>query len=323
MALRFPLEDQERYKATVNFQVWGTIPPTFDEKLGVATKEALRAPEGGTPGQDVSLQDVANVAGKIVKKSRQYYTGQSCSLYLPQSIQVADGVQIENVNLGVFGLGLQNAISSGTAPIAAAIEQGTGAISSLLDAFKGNLNSDVARVAATRLAGVSDVAAAAVSSSLQTTPNPNTRSIFKSVNIREFTFDFKFVPKSQREALEIQNIVHFFRRNLYPETITVEGFPIAYKFPPLFKAQMYYGNQRMPKDLNLLDMYLRAVQTNYNPSAMAFYKDGKFQETNMTLSFVESRALTFEDVSKRSFEENSSRENAENYNPGALNAGGR
>ena len=53
------------------------------------------------------------------------------------------------------------------------------------------------------------------------TVNPNTRSLFKNVAIREFAFQFKFIAKSKKEADEVRKIIKFFRTELYPEALTV------------------------------------------------------------------------------------------------------
>ncbi len=38
--------------------------------------------------------------------------------------------------------------------------------------------------------------------------------------------------------------------------------------------------------------------TNYNPNSMSFHTDGEFQETDLSLSFVEERALRRQDIVK-------------------------
>ena len=41
------------------------------------------------------------------------------------------------------------------------------------------------------------------------TMNPNTRSLFKSVALREFAFQFKFIPLSEQEHREVIKIIFF------------------------------------------------------------------------------------------------------------------
>lgn len=299
---QFPLGD-DKNKAQIQFSTWQQIPPEFDTSVA----EKALSTDNQNAGTETSLPDgnkqAAELAGKLVSGAREIPTGESCLLYLPPSIQIADGVNLENVDLNVFGAGLEKGLSAGTGGVGDAIASGLNAgISSLTDAFKGNLNSDVARAAASRVAGgFGGATAGAVSSALKTTPNPNTRAIFKSVNLREFTFDFRMLPKTYQEAEEIRRIVHFFRRNLYPQTINMAGtdIPIAYKFPNKFQVNVLYNGKEISNDIKFEKMYIRNINTNYNPSQQSFYKGGHFQETNLTVSFIESRALTYYDIVHR------------------------
>ena len=61
--------------------------------------------------------------------------------------------------------------------------------------------------------------ALAVKQASGVTLNPNTRSLFKSVALREFAFQFKFIPLSKQEHDTVIKIIDFFRQNLYPENI--------------------------------------------------------------------------------------------------------
>ena len=67
-----------------------------------------------------------------------------------------------------------------------------------------------------------DGTALAVKQASGVTLNPNTRSLFKSVALREFAFQFKFIAKSKKEADEVRKIIKFFRTELYPEALTEE-----------------------------------------------------------------------------------------------------
>ena len=78
----------------------------------------------------------------------------------------------------------------------------------------------------------------------QITTNPNTRALFKQVNIREFAFQFKFIPQSEREAEEVKNIIQFFREELYPteifDTIGDTKILLGYNFPNKFQISVEY-----------------------------------------------------------------------------------
>ena len=301
-SLQFPLSDQSNYQGRIKFDVIKTIPPSISQRALRKIQESTRTSDNVLNGSadnpdlfDPRGADQRGQSNSFIGRSREIPTGDRCSIYLPQSIQIQDGVQIENVDLGVFGASLEAGIKAGTSPIEAAISAAGDTFSSMADFFRGNLSQDAARAAASRLAGVAgDTNASAVRSALQTTPAPNTRAIFKSVNIREFSFTFNMLPKTRQEAQEIENIIKFFRSELYPETIDVGNIPVAYKFPNKFAISIQYGGKEVAT--KILNSYLRNFQSNYNPSAMSFYEGGYFQETQITMSFVEARTLDKKDI---------------------------
>lgn len=301
-SLQFPLSDQSNYQGRIKFDVIKTIPPSISQRALRKVQESTRTSDNVLNGSannpdlfDPRGADQRGQSNSFIGRSREIPTGDRCSIYLPQSIQIQDGVQIENVDLGVFGASLEAGIKAGTSPIEAAISAAGDTFSSMADFFRGNLSQDAARAAASRLAGVAgDTNASAVRSALQTTPAPNTRAIFKSVNIREFSFTFNMLPKTRQEAQEIENIIKFFRTELYPETIDVGNIPVAYKFPNKFAISIQYGGKEVAT--KILNSYLRNFQSNYNPSAMSFYEGGYFQETQITMSFVEARTLDKKDI---------------------------
>lgn len=150
-------------------------------------------------------------------------------------------------------------------------------------------------VGAAALLGGSDGLAGAVKGSTRLTVNPNTRTLFNNVNIREFSFDFQFVPRSQSEAIEIAAIIQFFRTEAYPEVLkfqTENGLeaPLGYKFPNAWDISAIWEGQQI-KGLDFQRSYLRNVSTTYNPTQIGMYEDGSFNEIRMTLTFVETRPL--------------------------------
>ena len=126
--------------------------------------------------------------------------------------------------------------------------------------------------------------------------NPNIRSLFKGVGLREFTFQFKMIARSQREAEEVRRIVKHFRQEMYPDAYTVGNADIGFKFPNMFEITFKYNgfhNRNIPK-IHLC--YLRNVSTTINPTGGAMRRDGSPNEIDLTLSFVEYKTLKKDDV---------------------------
>lgn len=121
--------------------------------------------------------------------------------------------------------------------------------------------------------------------------NPNTRALFKSVPLREFTFNFKMIPTSKDETKQIKGIIDFFRTNLYPEVIPLGDINAGYKFPNVFEITMTYTNKKDHLATKILPSYIKSFSATYNSSSMGFLEGGDFSEVDIAMSFVESSTL--------------------------------
>lgn len=122
--------------------------------------------------------------------------------------------------------------------------------------------------------------------------NPNLRTLFEGVPIRTFSFPFRMVARSEKEAIEIKKIVKFLRSEVYPEAVNAgveNNIPFAYKFPNIFEIEIKdkFGNN---PGFKIQRSYLNSVTTMFNQTATGMY-EGKennyFIEVDMTLEFIE------------------------------------
>lgn len=314
---RFPLEREEDYKGTITFRPVRYTPPTvsggafsaLSRRDGGIVSAFANASEssvvggftagftGETPSLDntpTDTQTVVSAANSTVDRTR------GVVLYLPSNIIVNDAVSYENFDLGPIGAigaaGIKSGQGAATA-LARGVGQATGSLASLLSGSVADQRG--ARLAASRLAeGGGGAASGAVKSGLATTINPNTINLFKSVQLREFSFTFKMIANSASEAEEIDNIVKFFRATMYPDTIAFDpngvDVPIGYEFPDKFQIEMRYNGEQV--GVRILNSVLRSVQTNYNPQSMSWHKDGKPSEVDITVAFGEERTLNRNDI---------------------------
>lgn len=276
---RYPVEDTSDYGGRIIFSVLEEEQPSLGELAKVAqskTKSAKQAAEnvvGGGESVTNLISQFKGATNQALKGTTPKNATRRVSMYLPVGFVVRDNVAYENVDL------LSGAIA-GVAAGASAASEG----------MKGVAGSQQASLAAVRFAQrsgeeVGNIARAAG----RVTTNPNTRSLFKSVAIREFAFTFKFLPCSSTEAEEVKRIIKLFREELYPEDITDAGISLGYKFPNRFRIEVEYNGKEVVN--KLLPCYLRDVNVTYNPSTMAMHDDGNFSEIDMSLSFTESRTL--------------------------------
>ena len=286
--LVFPLDNQDDYKAKIRFTVVRVDPPAIEADIEDATKKATQAldqtigsdrPGGAT---DVGVAEDKSITQKTV--------GTTAELYLPAALNISDGVDFENIDLGRSGAAGVAALQAGSGVTEAVGKAAMEGLSGFKDLFTGSLNSDVARLGAIGAAGVvSDTASGAARSAFQVTTNPNTRSLFKSAQLRNFSFTFSMIPTSVQEQDAMKNIIKFFRHELYPETISVKGIPIGYKFPNQFDIQVRYRSKTIAT--KFLPCYLTSFAATYNPSNMSFMRDGGFNQIDITMSFTEAETL--------------------------------
>lgn len=121
--------------------------------------------------------------------------------------------------------------------------------------------------------------------------NPNTRTLFESVNMRSFTFVFKLIAKSENEAKQIKEIIKFFRKEVYPEAINVDGIPFAYEFPNIFEVKVRDRTGKNNPGFDFQMCYLQNVTTNFNQTAQGSMYAGReedyFIEVDVSLNFTE------------------------------------
>jgi len=213
---------------------------------------------------------------------------------IPSGISFGDGASYNDASLGIIG-GLAMAaaknVSAGAkadgleGAIAGAVKTGTNAYekASMKDLIAGAIGK----------APIDGEVKTGVSIGMGATLNKNVTTEFTGVGTRGFTFSFKFIAKSQSESQTVANIVKGFRSNLYP----IGNF-ISLKYPPTWRIRFIDGVtgsdiSYLPK---IFECYLTDLTTNFNSSVNIWHSDGSPIETDITIAFKESRALTYEDI---------------------------
>jgi hypothetical protein len=97
---------------------------------------------------------------------------------------------------------------------------------------------------------------------------------FKGIGKRQFSFDFKMMPRSQAEADEIRDIIYAFKFNMMPEYVGTTK-----------------GNQmKVPNTFDIQYMYQNAENNYLNKISKCFLKD-------MTVTYGGDRYKTFDQSS--------------------------
>ena len=313
----FPIvtSGNQEYKGRITFSAYKEDTKNLvDAALSLNTGVQVAASQASSINQ-------ARLSGSIVQQSTAGFIGTnlttaprtpakiktgSISLYLPTSLQFADAISYGDVDLGSLGGAAAAALRSNNnnisiAKMGEATLDATGTMA--LDLWRGLTGGDAgaaAQIAVMRLAkGINSEIGNAIETETQIIVNPNKRSTLRGVALRRFNFTFKLIPTSKLEADEITGIIKFFREEMYPVSEVAFGaanVSLALRFPSKFNIAISYDGKKIATDI--LPSFLENINVIYNPNAMALHADGNFQETNITLNFVEERALSKSDIEK-------------------------
>jgi hypothetical protein len=305
--LEYPVHENDLYPSKVAFEVIHSDPPRFSANFSSIANWTEDTRDDRKP--------VGTVSNGTTRAS-----GKKVSLYIPQSHQVSEIFSYDTPGLGLAGGALAAGLEAGgdvASAVSGAIDQGFKGLSDLIGAFKGEEIGRLGAVRAANFAPIPAEAKAAVSVAARTTVHPNMRTMFKQVNVREFGFQFNFIPRSQRESDEVKAIINFFRYYAYPEEIRAEldgnkniSVPVGYKYPDMFRIRLMTKNknsgQWVRHGVNMIDTYLRSITTNFNPTMAVYHADGDPVEINLNLNFIEHRALARQDIETPDWEQSSS-----------------
>ena len=287
----------------------------FSDDAGAATASAKK----DSKAEAAQLKKVSNTTSPLGFFPKQGTP--NIRMFFPNGFNFADGVGYQSSPLGIAGAAAESAANAagGAAVSGGGTEGGITALGAfatgLLDDAKaavkviaeqdidiGPAGVEAVRFAATRAAARSTTAQPIVSNITKMTVNPNIRTLFNGVNVREFTFQFKMIATSPQEGRVIQDIIKLFRTELYPEAFNVPigksnvEAKLGFNFPNAFKIRFNFKgveNQNLPK---LKECYLRTMSHTINPTGGGFKVDGKPNEIDMTLSFVENQTLDKDDI---------------------------
>jgi hypothetical protein len=117
---------------------------------------------------------------------------------------------------------------------------------------------------------------------------------------RSFTFTFKLVAHNSKESKTCRSIENTFRKFMYPKMAESK---LHLKYPPYFKIEFWNGegddkntanrNVHLPF-INLC--LLQSMTATYNQSSNVYHTDGRPVEVDVSLSFIESRNMTRDDL---------------------------
>lgn len=218
----------------------------------------------------------------------------SVTLYMPSGVSVNDNLSYDNADTGIGGMAVNAAGSSANA-------------GEFIDKIKNNAKPIAERVVSQKLADFSQekgmVGGAAGQALINSgeVVNPHSQMLFRTPTRRQFSYNFKMIPRSQAEAREIIKIVQFFRIAAYPELGSgnaeaggtgQQSLEMAtFKFPDIFEITYLTKGKKNKNMIQHIQSYLTAVTVTYNTNTPTFHADGMPSEIDLQLTFEESKAL--------------------------------
>lgn len=142
--------------------------------------------------------------------------------------------------------------------------------------------------------------------------NPNVELLFSGIDLRNFSLNFKMVPRNDKEATMIKDIIKEFKKAMLPKfakgtelpltTLLASAQDISNNFirvPDVCRVSFMRGGS-LNTDVPQYKMCaITQVDVNYTPDgAYATYEDGSMVAINLSLSFQETKLIFSEEADK-------------------------
>jgi len=245
---------------------------------GLFTGDVKGAAAGGVAGGVVGAATGAIVGSQGSRSQKRLKT--AIALHIPNNLSVNYSMSWSEEDTGAIAMA-----AGGGYEIAKALSS-------------GGKNTDVTGVGAailTNIALSNGPNQGANSAATGLAANPKKEQVFKGVNFRTFTFDYKFFPRNWNEAQNIRNIIKQFKYHMHPEFKDDNNF--VYIYPSEFDI-FYYQDGEENRNLHRhTSCVLTDMAINYTPNGMfSTFPDGSPTQIDVTLTFRELALLTKEKV---------------------------
>lgn len=130
-------------------------------------------------------------------------------------------------------------------------------------------------------------------------PNPRKEMVFKGVDFRTFSFEYKFFPRSDAEAKNVEQIINTFKFHMHPEYKDKDSY--LYVYPSEFDIS-YYTSVNGVQQINThvhkhTSCVLIEMSVSYGSQGnFTVFANGMPTEINITLTFKELQVPTKETI---------------------------
>lgn len=255
---------------------------------GAASLAALKAGkrDGGSMLLKTSVGAVGFAAGANALNSRTglIKTDTIIQLYIPQSLSVKYGAQWQDTELGAIG-GALTQVGPGTTDLESFLQSAGGAAEAVgrgligaSDIFKAiGLNVDIGGT---------------VQALTKKVANPFKEQLFKTMNFRDFAFEWKFAPRNRNELENVLNIINTFKYHMHSGRDASDFF---LTYPSEFQIEFRYRGSENRFVNKISTCALTDMKVDYGAGgSFTTFKDvgGAPSEITMQLAFKELELMT-------------------------------
>ena len=217
----------------------------------------------------------------------------SVTLAIPAGIQDANRVNWTDDNLNPINAEVAKLALRGSGDLKGAAEQ---AVTNLKTALENSQAQGAFQAyLAGKAAGINNLLPRLQGAIL----NPNTELLFGGPGLRDFAYTIEMAPRSSGEALEIQNIIRFFKEGMAPRRSVTGLFLNAPNVFTIHYLSFVDGSGKMHPYINKVkgECALRNCSVDYTPqnSYMTYKEDGAMTAYRMTLQFTELEPVYYDD----------------------------
>jgi len=208
-------------------------------------------------------------------------------LPLPLALQDQFSMDIGDIQLDILGnASVSDVLMAGKSKMeayASELRSGKGAISFIKDA---------SIEAAAIMPGISDTKIGALArTEAGMVRNPHHTTLFNGVKLKNYGFTWKMSPRSQAEAVALENIITNIKAFMHPQIL---GAGFALEYPYLVELNFSVGDNKILP--NVKPAFITGMTVNGAAGGTpAFYRDGKSTIVEMSLQFQEINIQTRED----------------------------
>lgn len=270
------------------------------------------------PFQNINRADTKAKAGPLgaynesAMSSRLYdkTSGKTIVLYMPEDIST--GYKANWTGKAFSNIGRDALTTAGSGNAGQLLSNIATSTETIVDQFIPNAGAKVIQEVIGKITGESIEANDIFASTRGVILNPNVELLFSGIDLRNFSLNFKMVPRNQSEAQMIKDIIKEFKKSMLPKFAKGTELPLStllaspqsisnnfIRVPDVCKVSFMRGGN-LNTDVTQYKMCaITQVDVNYTPDgAYATYDDGSMVAIQLSLSFQETKLIFSEEADK-------------------------